>query len=228
MSRPIAVFDIDGTLFRSSLFIELVERLIDKGILPAKVRDAYDAAFRDWLDRRGSYDAYVGKMIAAFRENLKGAPYEEVAYIAGEIIDEKKNRLYRYTRDMVQDLKAKGYWLLAISWSPRFIVEAFGHELGFDKVYGFFYETGPSGNFTGEVEDLDLITNKAAVLTRAVKKAGLSLEGSIGVGDTESDIPMLELVEIPIAFNPNKALYEHAQKRGWRVVVERKDVVYEL
>jgi HAD superfamily hydrolase (TIGR01490 family) len=227
-NRPIAVFDIDGTLFRSSLFIELVERLIDKGVLPRTVREAYENAFQDWLDRRGTYDAYVSKMITSFRENLKGVPYEEVAFIAGEIIDEKKNRLYRYTRDLVRELKEKGYWLLAISWSPRFIVEAFGHEMGFDKVYGFFYETGPSGNFTGAVEDHDLITNKAAVLERAAKKAGLSLKGSIGVGDTESDIPMLELVEIPIAFNPNKALYDHAQKRGWRVVVERKDVIYEL
>ncbi len=227
-TRPIAVFDIDGTLFRSSLFIELVERLVEKGILPKAVRDAYADAQEKWLDRRGDYDTYVEKMIAAFRGNLKGVSYEEVAYVAGEIVDEKKHRLYRYTRDLVKELKAKGYFLLAISHSPRFIVEGFGHELGFDKVYGFFYETGPSGNFTGNVEDLDLIRNKAAVLERAARKAGLSLEGSIGVGDTESDIPMLELVEIPIAFNPNKKLFEHAEKRGWRTVVERKDVIYEM
>ena len=228
MPRPVAVFDIDGTLFRSSLFIELVERLVDRGLLPKAVRDAYADAKEDWLDRRGDYDTYVERMIAAFRANLKGVSYEEVAYLAGEIVEEKKNRLYRYTRDLVRDLKAKGYFLLAISHSPRFIVEGFGHELGFDKVYGFFYETGPSGNFTGNVEDLDLIRNKAAVLERAVRKAGLTLEGSIGVGDTESDIPMLELVEIPIAFNPNKKLFEHAQARGWRTVVERKDVIYEI
>lgn len=227
-SRPIAVFDIDGTLFRSSLFHELVERMVDKGLLTKSVRDQYAEAQAKWLDRHGSYEDYTRHMVEAFRSNLKGVPFEEVSYLAGEIVDEKKHRLYRYTRDMVQDLKAKGYYLLAISWSPRFIVEAFGHELGFDKVYGFFYEIGPSGNFTGEVEDYDLITNKAAVLERAAKKAGLSLEGSIGVGDTESDIPMLELVDVPLAFNPNKSLYEHAQKRGWRVVVERKDVIYEL
>ena len=27
---------------------------------------------------------------------------------------------------------------------------------------------------------------------------------------------------------PNKKLYEHAKKRLWEVVVERKDVIYEL
>lgn len=228
MSRPIAVFDIDGTLFRSSLFHELVERMVDKGVLPPDVREAYADAQQKWLDRHGSYEDYTKHMVEAFRAHLKGVPFDEVSYIAGEIVDEKKHRLYRYTRDMVHDLKARGYYLLAISWSPRFIVEALGHELGFDKVYGFFYEVGPSGNFTGEVEDYDLIKNKAAVLERAAKKAGLSLDGCIAVGDTESDIPMLELAEVPLAFNPNKALYEHAHKRGWRVVVERKDVIYEL
>lgn len=228
MSSPIAVFDIDGTLFRSSLFHELVECMVDKELLPQEVRAAYQDAQTKWLDRSGSYEDYTRRMVDAFRAHIKGVPFEEVSYLAGEIVDEKKHRLYRYTRDMVLDLKARGYYLLAISWSPRFIVEAFGYELGFDKVYGFFYEVGPSGNFTGAVEDFDLITNKAAVLERAVKKAGLSLEGSIGVGDTESDIPMLELVEVPLAFNPNRALYEHAQKRGWRIVVERKDVIYEL
>jgi phosphoserine phosphatase len=39
---------------------------------------------------------------------------------------------------------------------------------------------------------------------------------------------MLEAVENPIAFNPNQTLYNHAKKRGWEIVVERKDVIYEL
>lgn len=226
--QKVAVFDIDGTLFRSSLFLELVERLIEKDILPKHIKASYEDAYTRWLDRKGTYEEYLEKVIKAFVENIQGVPFAEVSFTAGEILDEKKHRLYRYTRDLVQELKSKGYFLLAISHSPLFIVDGFGHELGFDKVYGFFYETGPAGRFTGKVEDEEIISNKSAVLQRAVRKAGLSLEGSIGVGDTESDIPMLELVEIPIAFNPNKGLYAHAKKRGWRVVVERKDVIYEL
>ncbi len=227
-TRPVAVFDIDGTLFRSSLFLELVERLVEKGILPKDITETYQDAYTKWLDRKGDYGTYVQKVIEVFVQHIKGISYEEVANTAGEVIEEKKHRLYRYTRDLVQDLKAKNYYLLAISGSPLFIVDGFGYELGFDKVYGYFYETGPTGRFTGNVADKDVIENKSAVLQRAVRKAGLSLENSIGVGDTESDIPMLELVDIPIAFNPNKGLYEHAKKRGWRVVVERKDVIYEI
>ncbi len=226
--RPLAVFDIDGTVFRSSLLIELVERLIEREIFPKEARTAYAEEERRWLDRQGAYEAYIGKVVEVFGAQLKGAPYEEVANLAGEVIEEKRNRVYRYTRDRIKELKDRGFFILGISHSPRFIVDGFGYEHGFDKVYGTFYASGPSGNFTGEIEDRDLIFNKAAVLQRAIRKENLALGDSIAVGDTESDIPMLEMAATPIAFNPNRKLYEHAKRRGWNVVVERKDVIYEL
>lgn len=226
--RPVAAFDIDGTVFRSSLALELVERLIEKGIFPQEARPFYEREQALWLDRRGDYQTYVDKVVEVFRQQIKGVSFEAVANAAGEIIEEKKNRVYRYTRDLIGDLKQRGYYLLAISHSPKFIADGFGYEAGFDKVYGFFFATGPSGNFTGEVEDEDIIRNKSAILQRAIRKENLAFEGSIGVGDTESDIPLLESVETAIAFNPNSALYLHARRRGWKVVVERKDVIYEL
>ena len=228
MKKPVAVFDIDGTIFRSSLLIELVERLVEKGVFPEEARATYDEEWRQWLDRRGDYEAYIMKVVETFAEQLKGVPYATAADIAGEVIEEKKDRVYRYTRDLASDLKRKGYYLLAITRSPRFIADGFAYEYGFDKVYGMFYSTGPSENFTGEIEDADLIMNKAAILTRALRKEDITLEGSVGVGDTESDIPMLEMVETPIAFNPNQKLLTHAKRRGWKVVVERKDVIYEF
>lgn len=226
--RKVAAFDIDGTVFRSSLLIELVERLIDKDLFPQEARRAYEEERVRWLDRKGDYEAYINKVVEVFGAQLKGKPFQEVANVAGGVIEERRDRVYRYTRDLIKELKQQGYFLLAVSHSPKFIVDGFGYEQGFDKVYGSFYATGPSGNFTGEVEDWELIANKAGILTRAVRKENLTLEGSVAVGDTESDIGMLEMAERPIAFNPNQALYAHAKRRGWQVVVERKDVIYEL
>lgn len=226
--RKVAAFDIDGTVFRSSLLIELVERLIEAELFPREARSMYEREQEQWLDRKGDYEAYIGKVVAAFGAQIKGLPYDEVANLAGEIIEEKRNRVYRYTRDRIKELKQQGYFILGISHSPKFIVDGFGYEHGFDKVYGTFYTTGPSNKFTGEMDDKELIFNKAAVLQRAMRKDGLALDGSIAVGDTESDISMLEAVEGPIAFNPNQKLFAHAKRRGWPIVVERKDVIYEL
>lgn len=223
-----AVFDIDGTVFRSSLTIELLQRLVERDVFPRSARAEYEAEEAHWLERRGSYEAYRDKIVDVFTREIKGVPYAVVADIAGEIIEEKKHHVYRYTRDLIRALKTEGFYLLALSHSPKFIVDGFAYEAGFDKAYGFFFASGPSGNFTGEVEDQDLIQNKAATLQRAIRKENLTLTGSVGVGDTESDIPMLEMVARPIAFNPNQTLYTHAKRRGWEVVVERKDVIYEV
>jgi len=226
--KKVAVFDIDGTVYRWSLFLELVEELVEHGIFPKEAREAYEAEHTDWLNRQGDYQTYLGKVIEMFGKYLKGVPFADAERASRVVIAEKKDRVYRYTRDLIQKLKGEGYFMLAISHSPSFIARDFGETAGFDKVYGFFYETGPNDAFTGGVVDEDVIRNKASVLQRAIRKEGLTLEGSVGVGDTETDIPMLEMVETPIAFNPNRALYEHAKKRGWKIVVERKDVVYDV
>jgi phosphoserine phosphatase len=39
---------------------------------------------------------------------------------------------------------------------------------------------------------------------------------------------MLEMVDEPIAFNPEQHLFEHAKRKGWKIVVERKNMFYEM
>jgi len=36
------------------------------------------------------------------------------------------------------------------------------------------------------------------------------------------------MVGQPIAFNPNSNLVKVAKRKGWRIVVERKDVVFDI
>ena len=53
-------------------------------------------------------------------------------------------------------------------------------------------------------------------------------KNSVAVGDSATDISMLELVGKPIAFNPDGVLVDFAKKHGWRIVVERKNIVYDV
>lgn len=226
--KKVAIFDVDGTIFRSSLLIEFVEALIAAGIFPKESRHMYDMEYRRWQNRTGSYEAYIDALVLAFMKYLKGVAYEDFERVGRDVVALNRGRVYRYTRDLVKKLKRRGYFLLAISQSPKGLLDDFCKRLGFNKVYGRFYELGPSDKFTGEVVDLHLIANKANIVRRAVAKEKLSLKGSYGVGDTEGDIPMLELVDNPVCFNPNAALYRYAKLNKWNVVVERKDVVYEI
>ncbi|RJQ33736.1 HAD-IB family hydrolase [Candidatus Parcubacteria bacterium] len=226
--QKVAVFDVDGTIFRSSLTIEVVEGLIDSGAFPEDARREFEREQQLWLDREGDYESYCDAVVQAFRKHLQGVPYGALAEVAKEVVDLHYKRTYRYSRDLLKDLKSRGYYLLAVSHSPKIVLDEFCPRLGFDKTYGMMYEIGPQDLFTGAVMDEHLIGNKANILKRAVEMENLTLENSVGVGDTESDIPFLELVEKPICFNPNKKLYRYAKLHDWDVVVERKDVIYEL
>jgi len=70
--------------------------------------------------------------------------------------------------------------------------------------------------------------HKPELLKQLVAKHGLTFTDSIGMGDSEGDISMLEMTEHPLAFNPSKILFQQAQKQGWKVVIERKNMIYEL
>lgn len=226
--RKIAAFDIDGTIFRSSLLLELVEELIEEGVFPVRTRLAYEKELKRWLDRKGDYNEYVAKVIQVFAKQVKGIPFAIGSRAAKKVIAGKRGRMYRYTRDLIASLKKKGYFLVAISHSPKFIVGPFAESLGFGKAYGSLYAVDTKKRFTGKVDFEEMIQDKAAVFAHAMKKFGSEKRGSIAVGDTESDIPMLSLADTPIAFNPNAKLYAYAKKKGWKVVVERKDVIYEI
>ncbi len=226
--RRVAVFDVDGTIFRSSLLIELVQALIESGAFPGSARKLFEHEQDLWLDREGDYQAYIDAVVKAFRKHLKGVHYGTLADCAKLVVDAHWKHTYRYTRDLLKELKQKDYFLLAVSHSPKTVLDKFCPRLGFDKTYGILYETGPQDLFTGEVVEEHLIANKANIVRRAVEKENLTLAHSIGVGDTESDMPFLELVAKPICFNPNQKLYRTAKRLGWKVVVERKDVVYQL
>ncbi|MDD4995608.1 MAG: HAD-IB family hydrolase [Patescibacteria group bacterium] len=226
--KKVAIFDIDGTIFRSSLLIELVNEMVDEGLFPKDFRRAFENQYAAWLDRRGSYDDYINAVVSAYNNNIAGVDYARFKNVVGRVIGQMKNRVYRYTRDLVRELKSKDYFLLAISHSPMEIVQDFGNGMGFDKVYGRIYVVGDDGKFTGVMEYADLIADKAKILERAREKEDLTLEGSYGVGDSEGDISLLGAVENPVCFNPNRKLYDEAKRRGWKIVVERKDVIYEL
>ena len=229
MKQKLAIFDIDGTVFRSSLLIEFVEELIRENVFDRKAALAYRRDQKNWLDRKGSYDRYIASVIKTFIANLKGVRYRDFLRVADAVIALHKNRTYRFTRDLAKDLKRKGYYLVAVSHSPKEIVDPFAKHLGFNKVYGIIYELDPAKKkFSGRIRFEDLILDKAKIVRRILEKESVALRGSVGVGDTESDVSFLKLVDRPICFNPNKKLLAVAKRRGWKVVVERKDVVYRI
>src|SRR3989338_9291680 len=77
-----AVFDVDGTIFRSSLLIQLVDKLIERGAFPGDAQKVYEKEHQKWLDREGDYEEYIEAGVKAFRAHLKGAHYGALGHAA--------------------------------------------------------------------------------------------------------------------------------------------------
>ncbi len=225
MKKKIAVFDIDGTIFRSNLHFELFKGLVEYGIFPAIVLKEIEEYHDDWINRRGHYRDFEKSLIVSYQNRLKGKVVEDIQKVSRFIVAEKMEHVYVYTRDMIERLRSE-YLLVAISGSPREIVDAFTENWKFDTSYGTIYGS-ENGVYTGDVV-FPSYEIKDQTLTNFCTEHGLSLEGSIGIGDTNGGIAFLNLVEHPIVFNPSQELFAKAKQRGWKTVVERKDVIYEI
>jgi len=231
----IAVFDIDGTIFRSSLVIELFNELVRRGIYPEQARFEVDQNYVAWLNRKGHYNDYIMKVVDIFYENLGGCSVYKIEPAVRAVIRRQKDRVHRFPRQLISELRKKGYFIMAISNSPEPMVKQFASLMKFDAAIGHVLEV-VDGVYTGK----SLLNgaqrpgkawmDKIKILQRFAKDRNLNidLKNSVMIGDSEGDVPLLSIVGQPIAFNPSLPLALEARKRGWRIVVERKDVAYDI
>ncbi|MFH1536744.1 MAG: HAD-IB family hydrolase [Patescibacteria group bacterium] len=223
--KRLAIFDIDGTIFRSSLLIELNWMLMKEGIFPIVIKKELDKSFYKWIDRKGSYEDYIEDVVKVYSKYVFNKNQRDIKRIAKKVVEEQKDRVYVYTRDLIKQLRKK-YIMVAISGSPVEIVEAFNKYYKFDYIFATRREI-KNKKYTKKILEIPAL-NKKKYIKDFIENNNFNLKGSMGLGDTEADVGFLELVDDPICFNPNKNLYKIARNRNWKIVVERKDVIYNL
>jgi HAD superfamily phosphoserine phosphatase-like hydrolase len=229
-TRKIAIFDIDGVVFRWSLFLDLVHQLIANGTYPKDAAKEFEHEYEAWLNRHGEYNAYLKKVLQTHYKYLKGCREKDLHRAAHQVITVKKDRMSVFSRKLISTLKAKNYYLVANSGSPSFIVEEYAKHLGFDIGIGNTYHV-ENGVFVGTSSyGVDPHIDKSSQIKKhlSVLPFKINYAKSIAVGDTKSDVAILKMVGQPIAFNPDALLLKTARRNGWRVVIERKDVIYDL
>lgn len=222
-----AIFDIDGTIFRKNLAFELIDELAWMKIFNVKVRNELVHLYSRWLSHKGAYEEYRKALVNLYEENLKGCQQEKIIQASKKVMPFYKDRTYIFANQLIAKLKKESYKIIAISGSPNEIVEEYNRYLGFDAAFGSMYEVNEQGIYTGKAS-FEPTIHKGHVAKQYALENGLTFEDSYGVGDTESDAKFLEIVENPIAFNPNYNLKKIAEEKGWRIVVEKKDVIYEI
>lgn len=227
MKKKLAIFDIDGTVFRKNLHFELIDELSWRGIFGKNARRVLVQIYARWLEHRGTYEEYRKKIVSTYAHELKGCRQKDIIKASRKVAEFNKNRVYIFARDLIKKLKKENYVIIAVSGSPIEVIKEYNKFLKLDEVFGSVYETDGRGIYTGH-EIFEPVRHKGHLVGQYISEKGLTLEDSYGIGDTESDVSFLKMVARPIAFNPNLNLERVARRRGWKIIVEKKDVIYDI
>ncbi len=225
--RKFAVFDIDGTLIRWQLYHAVVDHLAREGLLGKYDHQALHKARMVWKRREHSnaFKDYEKTLIKIYENSLPGLSTKDFDNAVEAVAHEYKEQVYNYTRGLASSLKDKDYVLLAISGSHQELVKHVALQYEFDDWVGTIYQR-KGDSFTGSKTVASLDKKKA--LQNLVDKHNLTYKDSYGIGDSASDSLFLEVVDNPIAFNPDQQLFDMAKAKSWNIVIERKNVIYNL
>ena len=232
--RIAAFFDIDGTLYREGLITEVFKKLIKSELIES------DRWYKDvkpyyvkWDKRIGNYDNYLLKMANIYSEAIIGLHRSQIEFIAKQIIKQKGDRVYTYTRDRIEWHKTQGHIIITISGSPIELVREMSIKHGFDDYVGTKYIFDENNFYTGDVIPMWDSLSKQTAIENFVCKYNIDLDKSYAYGDTSGDYNMLSLISNPTVINPTKELImkvlcDNELKERINIIIERKDVVYRL
>jgi HAD superfamily phosphoserine phosphatase-like hydrolase len=222
----LAIIDLDGTLYRWSLYIELIEQLMRfQRLLPAHFFES-QAHRKTWEERSLNDDAYLSHFIHDWEARaIMGLSDGELTLAVHEVLRRQKSRAYIFTRELLAVLKDCHYHLIAIGGSPQSMVQELAKGWKFDEWFGTEYLLDQRRVYVRDQSRTKKMEQEKGEVVRTLLKQGTLRDGSIALGDTVTDWEILKQVEYPIAFNPEQSLHMKARQTGTPVVWERKNVV---
>lgn len=225
MPKPFAAFDVDGTIFKSSLAEKVIDSCITAGVFKA---EAFNAAFenkRRWQrsNNEGVYQAYLHRLVGAFVAELAGVEVAQFNAVTADMIAQQSVRKFAFPRKLMDALRPSHH-LMAISGSPNILVQPFLQDIDVQTTFGSTFVVD-EGKFTGEAQT---VGDKATLLRELVAKGEITQLGSLAMGDTFSDISMLQYADTPIMFNASRTLTNYGIEFGWLRVNEVKDQITAL
>jgi HAD superfamily hydrolase (TIGR01490 family) len=225
MEKAVAVFDLEGTLFkRSHYFMREIRNSRKRGIM-SNVRLAmfdislmmivicYKMLLVGELEMRA---AIIKRFAALLKDTAERDITERARVFAAKYI----NQLQPVISTVLQEHKTKGHTTILLSGMPQPYVEAVKQQLGMDIAVGTEREI-KDGYYTGRLASVPCLGERRAhVLSELINKLDykINLDKSFAYGDAIFDRYYMGMVGNPVAIHPDKKLAEYAKEHGWSVV----------
>lgn len=212
----LAIFDLDHTLLAGDSDYLWGRFLAQEGVVDGEAYDRENHRFYEEY-KAGTLD--IHEFLAFSLRPLAEHPLEVLEQLRTRFIDGRILPLITpAARALLDRHRAAGDELLIITATNRFITEPIAEALGVDALLATDPEM-KGGRYTGRVSGVPSFREgKVTRLHAWLERTGHNLVGSWFYSDSHNDLPLLELVEYPVAVDPDDALASHAEVRDWPVI----------
>lgn len=218
----LAIFDLDNTLLAGDSDYLWGQFLIAEGIVDAteyerenqRYYDEYKAGTLDILE----FLQFSLEPLSRFdMPHLQELHQQFMAEVIIPIILPKG-------RELIDDHRSKGDHLLIITATNRFITAPIARNLQIDDMLA----TEPellNNRYTGNVSGQPCYRQgKVTRLNSWLKDNDHNLKNSWFYSDSYNDLALLEIIDNPVAVDPDDALRHHAEQQGWQIISLRDDI----
>ncbi|WP_421868654.1 HAD family hydrolase [Motiliproteus sp.] len=212
----LAIFDLDNTLIAGDSDHAWGEFLVEQGLVDAEqYKEANDRFYLDY--QRGQLDIYAYQAFAL--EPLTRWSAEQLAQLHDQFMQQKiAPIMLDQAKALLQKHRDAGDFLLIITATNRFVTGPIAELLGVDDMLATEPEV-IDGRYTGELVGTPCFQDgKVERLNQWLAERDHELTDSYFYSDSRNDIPLLELVDHPIAVDADEALTEHAKAKGWQLI----------
>ena len=212
----LAIFDLDNTLLNGDSDHAWGEFLCEQGIVDATEYSNKNDYFLEQY-KKGSLD--IHEFLEFALRPLAEIPTEKLTELHAQFMQVKiEPMLLSKSLALLQKHRDQGDFLLIITATNRFVTGPIATRLGVDAIIA----TDPeviNGQYTGKLAGTPCFqSGKVTRLHHWLKETKHTLAGSFFYSDSCNDLPLLELVDNPVAVDADEALALTATQKGWPII----------
>jgi len=217
----LAIFDLDNTLINGDSDHAWGEFLVERNIVD---RQEYahnnDKFYQDYKLGALDINAYLHFCLKVLAEH----PLEQLLSWREQFLEEKiRPMLLPKAKTLIEEHRKEGDTLLIITATNRFVTEPIAQLHGIDNLLASDAEKR-DGRYTGKPTGIPCYQDGKITLNQWLKQQELNFDQSVFYSDSHNDLPLLKLVEKPVAVDPDPQLLEYASKQGWSIRSLRNSV----
>lgn len=187
--------------------------------LISRRRLAADAWANVQFRLRGSTDAGTLALRERISKSLAGTRVVDLERLGPDVLAGILPRLYPQMLSVAHEHQDAGRRVYIVTAASHELAEMLARVLGFDGAIGSNFSEAVDGVYTGRPAGLFAYrSEKAEAVRRLAEREDINLGESFAYSDSESDLPMLQVVGHPVAVNPDRDLLAVARQQGWAVL----------